>query len=83
MTTIRYVFFIIIRLNHPRLVKMIEAFQGEREIVVVMEHLAGDHCHHHFDYVIIIKIIIMTTIFMIMMMILLIVMMIPSIIFVD
>jgi len=29
------------KLNHPRLVKMIEAFQGEREIVVVMEHLAG------------------------------------------
>ena len=30
-----------IRLDHPRLVKMIEAFQGEREIVLVMEHLAG------------------------------------------
>jgi len=29
------------KLDHPRLVKMIEAFQGEREIVVVMEHLAG------------------------------------------
>ena len=42
----------IIRLDHPRLVKMIEAFQGEREIVVVMEHLAGDHAddqHDHYD----------------------------------
>ena len=37
----------IIRLDHPRLVKMIEAFQGEREIVVVMEHLAGDHADDH------------------------------------
>ena len=40
----------IIRLDHPRLVKMIEAFQGEREIVVVMEHLAGDHADDQDDH---------------------------------
>ena len=39
----------IIRLDHPRLVKMIEAFQGEREIVVVMEHLAGDP-YDYYDF---------------------------------
>ena len=51
-----FIIIIIIRLDPPRLVKMIEAFQGEREIVVVMEHLAGDDHHDHYDKVIIMQI---------------------------